>query len=104
MLQLNRSSKGEKENQWIDIWSAYPYDTYSSVYNRYFLNNFSFEFEKPLIPEITNLNGNIVTGAFIHYPPFSQYFVVVSVEHWKRMRRNTLLYYTNYIISSIHSQ
>ncbi len=65
-------------NEWICVWSAYPYDSYLLPFNRFFLGNLSFEYDKQTIPKLTDLNGLTVTGAFINYPPYSSYDHVVS--------------------------
>lgn len=65
-------------NEWIYVWSAYPYDSYFQSYNRFFLSNFSFQYDKEIIPKITDLNGLIVTGALMDYRPYSSYDFVVS--------------------------
>lgn len=64
---------------WIDIWSAYPYTSHSQTYNRLFLSNFTFQYDKQMIPKLTDLNGLPVTGAFIHYPPYTEFHRVVSM-------------------------
>lgn len=63
-------------NEWIYVWSAYPYESHSQ--NRFFIGNFSLEYDKQIIPKITDLNGLIVTGAFMNYPPYTYYERVVS--------------------------
>lgn len=77
------------ENEWMDQWSAYPYDSnsYSQIYNRFFLNNFTYQYDKRIVPTITDLNGLPVTGAFINYPPYTTYDRVVSIYtlHWRAM-------------------
>lgn len=65
-------------NDWIDVWSAYPYSSSFQIYNRFYLSNFSFQYDKEMISAITDLNGLPVTGAFIHYPPYTAYYHVVS--------------------------
>lgn len=47
------------------------------MYNRFFLSNFSFEYGKQIIPQVTDLNGLPVVGALIHYPPYTAYYHVV---------------------------
>lgn len=64
--------------QYVDIWSAYPFSTTSHMYNRFFLGNFSYQYDKQILPKITDLNGLPVVGAFIHYPPYTAYYHVVS--------------------------
>ncbi len=65
----------------IEVWSAFPYSTANEMYNRFFLSNFSFEHEKAMIPKMTDLNGLPVIGAFIHYPPYTAYYHVVSDQN-----------------------
>ncbi|XP_063707554.1 uncharacterized protein LOC134836266 [Culicoides brevitarsis] len=61
----------------IDIWSAFPYSAYRDLRNRFFVENSSFLHENDtLIPKMTNLDGIQVTGAFIHYPPYSAWYRV----------------------------
>ncbi|XP_037041531.1 uncharacterized protein LOC119078161 [Bradysia coprophila] len=65
-------------NEWICVWSAYPFESYFLKHNRFFVGNLSFEYNKQIIPKITDLNGLPVTGAFMSYPPFSYYERVPS--------------------------
>lgn len=67
-----------EDDHWIDIWSAFPYSSYADLYNRFYVNNASYLYEKPLVPKMTDLDGMQVTGAFIHYPPYTAYYVVVG--------------------------
>lgn len=76
LLQPNMKS------EWINVWSAYPANPYSSCirnYNRFFLSNFSFQYDKEMIPKLTDLNGLTVTVALINYPPYTSYSRVVSI-------------------------
>ncbi|KAJ6637235.1 hypothetical protein Bhyg_09965 [Pseudolycoriella hygida] len=64
-------------NDFINIWSAYPFDSYFHNYNRLFLSNHSLLHDKEMIPKIIDLNGLIVTGAFMNYPPYASYNRVI---------------------------
>lgn len=66
--------------EWIDIWSAYPFASYSQIYNRFFLNNFTFQQDKRIIPKLLDLNGLPVTGSLMHYPPYTAYHRVVGIN------------------------
>lgn len=66
------------DNKLINIWSAYPYSSYYQTYNRFFLSNFSFQYDNNIIPKLTDLTGLSVIGALIHYPPYTSYSHVVS--------------------------
>lgn len=72
---------------WIDIWSAFPYATYEEVYNQYFFTNDSFLYEKKLVPKMTNLDGMQVTGALMHYPPYTAHYSVVENLHFNVFNR-----------------
>lgn len=67
------------ENEWIHVWSAYPYRSYFRNYNRFFLSNFSFQYDKEMIPKLTDLNGLAVIASMINYPPYTSYSHVVSI-------------------------
>ncbi|XP_037040297.1 uncharacterized protein LOC119077222 [Bradysia coprophila] len=75
-LPLTQLIKADSNSEFVDIWSAYPYGSVGQLYNRLYLNNFSYEFDKEMIPKITNLDGWPVIGAFIHYPPYTGYYHV----------------------------
>lgn len=77
-LPLTQLLQPNFNSEWVDVWSAYPYSTTFQMYNRFFLSNDSFEYDKPIIPKVTDLNGLPVIGAFIHYPPYTAYYHVVS--------------------------
>lgn len=72
ILQPNITAK------WIDVWRAFPYSSYFEIYNRFFLSNFTLQYNKQMIPKITDLNGLAVTGAFFNYAPYTAYYHVVS--------------------------
>lgn len=68
----------DTQNNWIEIWSAFPYTLNLQMYNRFFVGNSSWQCKKDLIPQITDLGGRPLYGAFIHYPPYTAYYYVVS--------------------------
>lgn len=74
LLQLNIN------NDWFDVWSAYPFTSPEQIHNRFFLSNNSFEYAQQMIPTIKDLNGLTVIGAFIFYPPYTAYYHVVSIN------------------------
>lgn len=45
------------------------------------MSNFTFEYDKQMIPKLADLNGLPVTGAFIHYPPYAAFHRVVSTQY-----------------------
>lgn len=71
-------------NEWINIWSAYPYSSYFRKYNQFFVSNFSFLYDNEMIPTLSDLNGLTVTGALINYPPYTSYTHVVSTILYSR--------------------
>lgn len=77
-LPLTLVLQADIDSDRIDMWSAYPFSLYFQMYNRFFLGNISWQYDKRVIPQITDLNGMPVFGAFIHYPPYSAYYHVVS--------------------------
>lgn len=77
-LPLTLLLKLNVNKEWFEVWSAYPYSSFDQIRNRFFLSNFSLEHPQQITPIITDLYGLKVTGAFIHYPPYTAYYHVVS--------------------------
>ncbi|KAG4071256.1 hypothetical protein HA402_003960 [Bradysia odoriphaga] len=75
-LPLTQLFKPDSNSEFVDIWSAYPYRCAAQLYNRFYVSNFSYQFDKEMIPKITDLDGLPVIGAFIHYPPYTAYYHV----------------------------
>uniref|UniRef100_A0A336LSD3 CSON002663 protein n=1 Tax=Culicoides sonorensis TaxID=179676 RepID=A0A336LSD3_CULSO len=71
-LYLNRDVINEQN--FINIWSAFPFSDVQLIKNQFFLENASFLNENQLIPHVSDLGGIEIVTSLMKYAPF------VSIE------------------------